>query len=359
MFCIAAFIVLLFMAAVSAKYRRYLSKAWHCTFRRVTFRPCDISFKDEVKGRLLARVAVRKPKMVKAASIGLEIAAFLVIVLTVWSLYVVVKSGLNLYVYGTCNPSNAASCSLGAEACSIEEVKPSFVDSAKSFKLHEWFGSEFSDFGKTITSVPARARDWKAADYQPANASYSKPYDASKPIAVEIIDPGCLYCQQLYRNIKQAAFDNRYNLTYIAYPIPDSTQPSGYKFSNSKLIVSYLEAIRLQPPKQANEGDQAVDWRILDRLFVGTTDSGANWQTVINTSYSNNQTTALLHEWLAEFGYSEGEIDSLQVLAASDQVASIMADNERLVRDEIKTVKIPTIIYDGRRHDGVVKAEDL
>ena len=138
MFCIAAFIVLLFMAAVSAKYRRYLSKAWHCTFRRVTFRPCDISFKDEVKGRLLARVAVRKPKMVKAASIGLEIAAFLVIVLTVWSLYVVVKSGLNLYVYGTCNPSNAASCSLGAEACSIEEVKPSFIDSAKSFKLRRY-----------------------------------------------------------------------------------------------------------------------------------------------------------------------------------------------------------------------------
>jgi len=356
MFCIAAFIVLLFMAAVSAKYRRYLGKAWHCTFRRVTFRPCDISFKDEVKGRLLARVAVRKPKMVKAASIGLEIAAFLVIVLTVWSLYVVVKSGLNLYVYGTCNPSNAASCSLGAEACSIEEVKPSFIESAKSFKLHEWFGNEFKSFGGTIVAIPTRAQNWKAQEYLPENVTYLGGYDASKPTAVEVIDPGCLYCQQLFRNIETADFAQRYNLAYIAYPIPDSTTSSGYKFPHSQLVVQYLEAIRMKPLEGAQN---PVDWQLLERIFVGVDAQGLAYQAQFNSSLNRAQVTTLLDSWLEEFGYSEQQVREIKQLAGSDQVAAVMQGNEAIVKNRIKTVKIPTIIYDGRRHDGVVKAEDL
>src|SRR5690606_7627926 len=128
----AAFIVLIFMAGFSAKYRGYLKQAWGCTFRRITLRPCDTSFKDQIKNSLIAKVAVRAPRLSKATDIGLEVAAVLVIVLTIWSLYVVVKGGLNFFVYDTCYPANAAACSLGADACSIGTAKISFVESIKS-----------------------------------------------------------------------------------------------------------------------------------------------------------------------------------------------------------------------------------
>jgi hypothetical protein len=40
-------------------------------------------------------------------------------------------------------------------------------------------------------------------------------------------------------------------------------------------------------------------------------------------------------------------------------VAGIIADNKQLVEERIKTVKIPTIIFDGRRHDGLVSVDGL
>ena len=79
MFCIAAFIILVVMAAFSARYRRYVGTAWNCTWRRVTFRPCDTTFKQDIKDHLLAPVAARRPGLVKPASIGLEILAVLVL----------------------------------------------------------------------------------------------------------------------------------------------------------------------------------------------------------------------------------------------------------------------------------------
>ena len=61
MFCIAAFLVLLVLGAFSARYRGYLRRAWGCTLRRVTLRPCDTSFSQDIKDHLLAPVAAWRP----------------------------------------------------------------------------------------------------------------------------------------------------------------------------------------------------------------------------------------------------------------------------------------------------------
>lgn len=353
MFCIAAFIILLFMAAVSARYRGYLKKAWGCVARRMTFRPCDTSFKNEAKSKLLAPVAVKHPRWLKAADIGLEIAAFIIILLTIWSVYVVAKSGLNLYVYGTCNPSNAASCSLGAEACSIDTATVGFGEAVTQFRLHEWIGNEFSSLGSTIAAIPTRMQTWDASDYLPANASFARPYDASKPTALKVIDPGCTFCAQLYSNIARTDFEERYNVSYIAYPIASD---DGYQFANSLLVAQYLEAIRLQPLEDV---DVPVDWRILDRIFTGTNDSGVGYQIYLNEHASAQRAAELLDNWLLEFGYSAEQAAAVRTMAESEQVVRIIADNKVLVEDRIKTVKIPTAIFDGRRHDGVVSTDRL
>ncbi|TFC93094.1 MULTISPECIES: hypothetical protein [Cryobacterium] len=352
MFCIAAFIVLIFMAAVSARYRRYLRTAWNCTLRRVTFRPCDTTFKQDIKDHLLAPLAVRSPKLVGPASVALEVVALLVILTTVWSAYVVVKSGVNLYVYGTCNKQDSASCSLGAEACSIPDQTPTFGDSLLSGDVIGAFGNDFASLAETFSAIPSRMQNWEAEEYLPANASYLSTFDAQRGTALEVIDPGCTYCLQLFNNIEESGFDDRMNLTYIAYPIASD---DGYKFENSLLVTQYLEALRLNPREGAKT---PVDWEILRRIYTEDNDKGVSWQSVINGA-EPDVATALLQDWSAEFGLTAEQVATVASVAASDEVADIIAANTRLVEESIHTVKIPSIIFDGRRHDGLVSVDDL
>jgi hypothetical protein len=356
MFCIAAFIVLLIISIFSAKYRSMVKKAWGCVGRRVTLRPCDSTFKEDLKNHMLAKVAVRKPKWVKAADIAIEVGAIIIVLLTIWSLYVLVKSGLNLYVYGTCNPKNAASCSLGAEACSIDTVQPSFYTSVKTFKVHEWVGNEVSGFVDTVQAVPSRLRDWKAQDYLTQNVSYARPFNESLPTALEIIDPGCQFCNSLYQNIKQSTFLDRYNLTYIAYPIPDSTSEYGYKFRHSYTIVKYLEALRIHPLENA---DITSDWQLLDIIFTGNDEKGYQYQQAINSLYDDQQMTDKLAQWILGMGYTQQQLDEIIATSQSEQVKQIIEANGKIVTERIDTVKIPTIIYNGQRHGGVKSVEDL
>lgn len=352
MFCIAAFIVLLFMAAISARYRRYLAKAASCTLRRVTFRPCDTTFKQDLKDHMLAPLAVRFPGLVGPASVALEVVAFLVVLTTIWSGYVVVESAANLYVYGTCNKQDSASCSLGAEACSIPDQTPTFGESIAAWDIVGAFGNDFVRLGETFSAIPTRMQNWDAEEYLPANATYLNGLDARKETALEVIDPGCTYCLQLFQNIEKAGFADRQNLSYIAFPIQSTT---GYKFPNSLLVTQYLEALRLNPLADAKT---PVDWQILKRIYTEENASGVSWQNVINTADSA-ETTALLQDWAQEFGLSRAQVDTIASVAASPEVARVVADNKTLVEERIHTVKIPTIIFDGRRHDGLVSVGDL
>ena len=126
MVCIVAFVVVLVLSAVSAKYRRLLGRAWGCFARRVTLRPCDTSFRDDVKSSLLAPLAVRAPALVKPASIAIEVVAWVMVLSLIVSLYLLGRSGLNLFVYGTCDKQDTQACSLAAQACSIEGQGPGF-----------------------------------------------------------------------------------------------------------------------------------------------------------------------------------------------------------------------------------------
>ena len=351
MFCIAAFIILVIMAAFSARYRRYVGTAWNCTWRRVTFRPCDTTFKQDIKDHLLAPVAARRPGLVKPASIGLEILAVFVLLTTLWSGYTVVKSAVNLYVYGTCNKQDSASCTLGAEACSIPDETPGFMESLGRFDVLGAFGNEFASLGETFAAIPARFQTWTSEDYLPANASYLTE-DAANPVAVEVIDPGCTFCKALFANIEESGFESRYNLTYIAYPIAGT---DGYKFPNSLLVTRYLEALRLHPQDGA---ETPVDWQVLERIFTEKAASGLPWQETIN-SMDADEAGATLEGWLAEFGLSSDQIDVIVTEAGSDAVAEVIAANKTLVEEKIATIKIPTIIFDGRRHDGLVSVDGL
>lgn len=355
MFCIAAFIILLILSAFSAKYRTYLKKAWGCTFRRVTLRACDTSFKEDLKNNLLSKVAVKNPRWVKGADIGLEVGAFLVIVLTIWSLYVVVKGGINYFVYDTCYPSNASACSLGAEACSVGGGRLTFIQSLQQGQPQQWFVDEATEVRTTLSDIPARLRTWQAEDYLPQVVTYRQPFNQDNPTAVKIIDPGCSFCRQLSQNIQTTNFTDRYNLTYILYPIHDGQK---YKFPHSYHISRLIEASRQQPPAQLAQTIPA-DWFILDQIFTAKDANGASYQDTINNVLTDTQVDQLLDQWLTQAGYTSDEINQLRQLADSAAIADRIAAHKQIVETQVRTRKIPTLIFNNRRHTGAVSVDQL
>lgn len=356
MFCIAAFIILALISIFSARYRKLASKAWSCTLRRVTFRPCDTSFKEETKNKLLSHVAKKTPRLVKAADIGIEVAAFTFVVITIWSIFVVLESGLNLFVWGTCAPADASSCSLSSETCSIDKVNKSLWTLTMEGKPIDWFVNEANNLGNTFANIPTRLQSWDASNYLPENASYYYSKDNSKPLALEMIDPGCQVCAHLFKNIKQAGFENKYNLTYIAYPIKNPKEPGKYKFVNSYVVTSYLESIKMN---QLPDLKTPADWQILERIFTWKDDKNTPYQIKINTMMNSDQTKQLIRGWLQDIGYSPDQIAQIDSDAASSSVADIIKQNQDIVDNKVRTVKIPTIIFDGHRHDGLINVQDL
>lgn len=356
MFCIAAFIVLAIISIFSASHRKLAKKAWGCTMRRITFRPCDTSFKEEAKSKLLSHVAKRTPKLVKAADIGIEIASFALVILTIWSILSVMYSGLNLFVWGTCTPNQASSCSLGAETCSIDKVDKSFWELTSEGKPLDWFVAQAEALGNTIANIPIRLKAWNAEDYLPQNVSYYYKKDSTKPTALEIIDPGCSVCGRLFKNIKGAGFEDKYNLAYIAYPIKNPYKDGEYKFANSYTVTRYLESIKINP---LNGLKIPADWQVIERIFTSKDADNISYQIKINTMLDKAQTEALIQSWLGEIGYSADQIKQIITDANSQKVTDIINQNYEIVDKKVSTVKIPTIIFGGQRRDGLVSIQNL
>lgn len=356
MFCIAAFIIFAILGIFSAKYRSLAKKAWGCTLRKMTFRPCDINFQEEAKARLLGKLIITKPRLAKFLDRWIGVFASIFVFLSVWSLLVVFNSGLNLLVYDTCNPNNAESCSLAGESCGITSGKPGFWVSLKEGQVLMWVKDSVLTFGETITMIPNRFKKWDPKEFISDSNSYYKAYDINKPIALEIIDPSCKFCAKLFGNIKDTQFADKYNLTYLVYPIPDTKQNNGYRFPNSKMIASYLEAVKIYPLLSLNT---PADWQILERIFTGKDGDNVDYQIKFNTIYTAKEAEDVILAWLIEIGYSKEDLVKIQQTANSDIVKSSLANQKDIVENTIKTIKIPTIMFEGRRYDRAIGPEKL
>lgn len=355
MVCIVAFFVVLVLSAVSAKYRRLLGRAWGCFARRVTFRPCDTSFRDDVKSSMLAPLAVRAPRLVRPASIAIEVIAWIMVLSLVVSLYLLGRSGLNLFVYGTCDKQDAQACTLAAQACSIEGQDPGFWASIGTGDVVGAFGREFSSLGDTISTVPSRLKEWDAAEYAAADATYLGGYAPGRPVALEVLDPGCRFCAELFRNMQEAGFDQTHNVTYLVYPIRSEF---GYKFANSPLVASYLAAVRAWEADRSGQAGQTGDWFILEQLFTTDAADGQTTQEWMNEA-SADDAEQRLQEWLADAGYDSAEVAEIAALAGSDTVAATLEASRLVVEDEIRTVSIPSLIGGGRLHAGLADVDAL
>lgn len=375
MVCIVAFVVVLLGSAVSARYRRLLGRAAACAWRRVRFRACDTTFRDDVKASLLAPLATRAPRLVRPASIGIEVVAWLLVLSMIVSVYLLGRSGLNLFVYGTCDKQDAQSCSLAAEMCSIDGA-PGFAATLATGDVIGAFAQEASSLAETIAAVPSRLRTWDAAEYAPIAPTYLGGYRPDLPTAVEIIDPGCRFCAQLLRNVHESGFAQNHNLTYLVYPIPSE---SGSRFANSPLVARFLTAVRLHDAERAVDADvdvdadaggtadasgagatdgETADWHVLEQIFTGTVADGTAAQTWLNAA-DPAAAQEQLDAWAAEAGYTPDDIAAVHALAGSDAVAAELARVEAMVRDDIRTLAIPSLIAGGSLRSGLVDVDTL
>lgn len=348
MVCIAAFIILclvgifvaflsIFRRDIGKKYWAVFKKSWGCVGKKVTLQKCETNFKDDVKNSLLSRVILKHPKWVKPLGIAIEVGSVLIVLITIWSLVEAVKALLALWVFGTCNVSQPASCALGAEVCGIDAEEPK--------NPLEWTGRWFSEWGEIFANIPDRFHSWEVEDYLVEPYSFATKYQDGKPLAMDIFDPGCTVCVQSYRNQKSSGFFDNYNTVLMIYPIqlPDGS----YKFNNSDLIAKYMHAADLL--------DTEYTGQILSRIFTESNDDGIMYQTVL-TQATAADAEKVLQSWLAEFGMEKRKISELVELAHSEEVNQIMANVKDMVENKIHAKGIPTLLYDGKKHNGLYKA---
>jgi hypothetical protein len=211
-------------------------------------------------------------------------------------------------------------------------------------------------FGETVSRIPNRLKTWNPEEFVSDSSTYYKLFDQNKPTALEIIDPSCKFCAKLFGNIKETGFADRYNLTYLVYPIPDTKHEDGYRFPHSRLIATYLEAVKKYPLK---DSEIPADWQILEKIFSGIDDDNVAYQIKFNTVYTAQEAENRLLEWLIEMGYSETQLKEIQQVSRSEDVQSSLARQKSIVEEQIQTIKIPTIMFDGRRYDRAVEPEKL
>lgn len=354
MFCIAAFLVFGILAIFSASFRPLAAKAWHCTWRRVTFRPCDITFGDELRGKLAGKLLAIHPKLARWFDRWADWLSFAFVALSIWSLVYVANAGLNLWVYDTCDPRSAESCSLSGEACGVEQASLGIVTAVREGRLGEWAAGPFIRFGETLSRIPDRLRTWNAEEYLAPTATFHAPRDASKPYALEVIDPGCTFCKKLTANLRDAGALDGLNVSYLLYPIP--TPDGKTKFPHSRMVASFVEAAKGVPlGGQGTPGD----WMLLEKIFADVPGEDVDLQTRINIGMTAEDARATLRALLADIGYSPAEAARVEELAASDEVANALAEQRRIVEEEIRTIKIPTLLIGGRRYDRVVDVDRL
>lgn len=349
MVCVAAFIILclvgifvaflsIFRRDIGKKYWTVFKKAWGCVGKKVRLQKCETNFKDDVKNTLLSKVVLKHSKWVKPLGITIEIGSVLIVLITIWSLVEAVKAVLALWVFGTCNVSQPASCALGAEVCGIDAAEPK--------NPLEWTGRWFGEWGEIFANIPDRFHSWEAEDYLVEPYTFVTKYEDGNPLALDIFDPGCVICMQSYRNQKSSGFFSEYNTVAMIYVIelPDGSP----KFQNSDLIARYFHA--------ANLLDTTYAAKILDRLFTESNSDGINYQSTF-AALSAEDAENLLQTWLKDFGATDKELTELIAVAHSDEVVEIMSEVKNMVDNQIHAKGIPTSIYDGKKHNGLYKAD--
>ena len=348
MVCIAAFIILaiigvfvaiisIFKPKVGKAYWKMFKKAWGCVSKKVRLQKCETGFKDDVKNTLLSRVIVKHPNWVKPLSVIIEILSVIIVIIVIWAVLTAIKSLLAIWALGSCNVTKPSACSMGAEVCSIDESEPT--------NPLEATGRWFTEWGEIFEAIPDKFRTYNAEDY---NFNYvTVPGDsADKPVAADILDPGCSVCMISYRNQKAAGFFDQYNVRLVPFAIQGADD--AYKFKNSEVVVRYMLA--------AEQFKSGLALQLIDHIFTEKNSEGISYQNKFNEDYSHDEAVTKLETWLKEAGLDEKGVEEIRRVADYPEITDKMNENRNIIENQLRVKGIPTMIFDGKRHTGLWEA---
>ena len=104
----------------------------------------------------------------------------------------------------------------------------------------------------------------------------------------------------------------------------------------------------------ANLAETDFARQIIDRLFTASNSQGINYQSAF-LSMTQDTAKQTLVSWLQDFGASTAQVSQIASLAESDTVTNLMQQVKIVVEDKIHAKGIPTLIYDGRKHNGLYR----
>lgn len=356
MVCIAAFIILFLMSGVvgflsifkreiGKKYWVIFKKAWGCVGKRVTLQKCETNFKDDVKNSILKHFVLKKPKMVKPISIGIEAVSVLIVVVTLWSVVEGAKAGLSLFSLGTCNVSKPSSCSLSVDVCAIDRAAPTGLFGG----IARWF----EEWGEIFVAFPDAMKKWDAKDYLLPELPVVVDAYTNAPIALDVIDPLCTGCTQAYKKQKETDFHKKYNTYLMFYPIKikgqDGTEK--LKYNNSEIIAKYLYAVNFYEAANGISANNRTTLKLVNRIFTEFDSSFINYQTVLERM-SETEAVELLKKWILEFN-PQANLDTIKEIAEHEKMNNYLAEVKKVVYEKIGARGIPTLIYGGRKYTGM------
>lgn len=226
MLCFVALIVFSLMGIFSAAHRQLALRALDCVFRRLTIRPCNTGFKEEVKGKLLGFLLRKSPILAKIFNNHFEFLAWIFFILSVTSAFWVGKGVYNFYYYGSCNGLNQSGfCAFDPRG---ESNKVSVTSGQCSVLPQSSEYLTLANFDKSL---------------------FPTIENNSKNNIVFIGCFNCHYSHSAYPLVKKLVNDKKTNFTFAHYPINSQAK----KLS----VVDYC----------AFEQDKEKYWSFLDKMF--------------------------------------------------------------------------------------------
>ena len=198
--CIIALIIFSILGIFSASHRALAKEAFSCVLNRVTFRPCNIGFKEKIKGKVLSNLINRSVFLTRVVNKHYEILSWIFFILMVGSTVWVFNGMYNYYVYGSCNglnesgfcafdPSGENNKTSDGEECGINRPSPENV---------------------TLTDVDL--------------SIFPKIDTSSKDEVVFVGCYGCKYTREVYPEISKLLEKKKFNYIFAHFPVKKDSE---------------------------------------------------------------------------------------------------------------------------------------
>ena len=121
-----------------------------------------------------------------------------------------------------------------------------------------------------------------------------------------------------------------------------------FKFKNSETVVRYMLA--------AEQIRSGLALKLIDRIFTSKNSEGVSYQTMLNDYYTKDEIVLRLERWLKDAGLDENSVKEIRKIADYPETTNKMTENRDIIENQLRVKGIPTMIFDGKKHTGLWKA---